>query len=166
MKIIPLLTAKQLSNFEKKYIVSADKSYKNIPCWEWVAAKQIAGYGVFQIGYKIYMAHRVSWTLVNTQIPENLQVDHLCRVRHCVNPAHLEPVTGKENIRRGDTGLKTAAWHKAKTHCPHGHEYTEENIYRQPQKDCLSGYCRVCRECERLRGKRRNMLKKKGSSVV
>jgi hypothetical protein len=75
-------------------------------------------------------------------------VDHLCSVRHCVNPAHLEPVTQKVNVRRGkkgDKGKKTGAMQKAKTHCPAGHEYDEENTYTSKKG------CRHCKQCRRDR---------------
>jgi hypothetical protein len=70
-------------------------------------------------------------------IPEGLTIDHLCRAIRCVNPAHLEPVTNAENIRR-------AALANARSHCPHGHEYTPENSYFDPKGG------RRCRECQRL----------------
>jgi hypothetical protein len=70
-----------------------------------------------------------------------LQIDHLCRVRHCVNPAHMEPVTPRENILRSPVAL--AAINARKTHCPQGHPLSGANLYRTPQ-----GF-RACRECRR-----------------
>lgn len=73
----------------------------------------------------------------------SLEIDHLCMVKHCVNPSHLEAVTKKENLRRADVafGIRSAA-----THCPSGHEYTPENIYINP-----TSKGRMCRSCNRLR---------------
>lgn len=98
------------------------------------------------------LAHRLSYIISVGPIPEHLtDIDHLCRVRSCVNPQHLEPVTHRENILRSPivgilTGQISAAREKAKTHCPHGHEYTTKNTYTRP----VSGH-RVCRACSRIR---------------
>jgi len=66
-------------------------------CWEWVAAKTSLGYGSF----KGKGAHIWAWNHLVGPVPDGLELDHLCRVRHCVNPDHLEPVTHAENTRRG-----------------------------------------------------------------
>jgi len=81
-------------------------------------------------------AHRVAYRLTVGEIPAGLVLDHLCRNRWCQNPTHLEPVTCKENIRRGKL---------YRSHCSAGHELTEDNIQRT--KD---GY-RVCLTCEEIR---------------
>lgn len=116
------------------------KVNKTDTCWLWTAAK-ICGYGTFGIGGQNVYAHRYSYELLVGPIPTRLQIDHLCRVRHCVNPAHLDPVTQRENIRRGDTGKH----HREKTHCPQGHSYDEENTYRDRR-----GW-RQCVNCRRTR---------------
>jgi hypothetical protein len=72
------------------------KVEKTGTCWLWGGARDRGGYGVFEN----QKAHRVSYVLSGGTIPEGLQLDHLCFVRHCVNPEHLEPVTAKENTRR------------------------------------------------------------------
>lgn len=113
-------------------------------CWIWTAHVNPQGYGEFgrrgagcRKG-KSTRAHRIAYELVVGQIPPGLVLDHLCRNRACVNPAHLEVVTVRENILRG-SGF--AALNARKTHCPRGHELTPDNVYRRGRR-------RVCRTCE------------------
>jgi hypothetical protein len=70
-------------------------------CVIWLGCLNSGGYGVFAYSGKRVMAHRFSWEAANLdKVPDGLQVDHVCRVRNCVNPGHLEPVTPGENMRR------------------------------------------------------------------
>lgn len=108
-------------------------------CWKWTGTILNCGYGQIQIHKAKYVAHRLSYELFISPIPKGLQIDHLCRNRRCVNPAHLEPVTCQENLLRGNTW---AARNAAKTHCINGHEFTAENIYFSPEG---WRYCRRCR---------------------
>lgn len=80
-------------------------------------------------------AHRVAYELLIGPIAAGLELDHLCRTHACVNPAHLEPVTGQVNLLRG---VGFPATNAAKTHCPQGHEYTAENTYwsKKGQRGC------------------------------
>lgn len=71
-------------------------------CWLWLASTDTKGYGLFGAEGKLSKAHRYAYELLVGPIPEGLVLDHLCRVRHCVNPDHLEPVTTYENILRGE----------------------------------------------------------------
>jgi hypothetical protein len=87
--------------------------------------------------------HVAVYELLVGAVPEGLQLDHLCRVRHCCNPRHLEPVTGKENVRRGIVSAYQRSIPLWMTHCRRGHEFTPENTYVPP-----SGQ-RVCRSCLR-----------------
>ena len=109
-------------------------------CWKWTATIQNLGYGQFSVNGHLVLAHRFSYELVNGTIPDGYELDHLCRNRSCVNPAHLEVVTHSENGKRGNSGLHTAMKNWAKTHCPQGHPYDEANTYywRGQRK------CRVC----------------------
>lgn len=105
-------------------------------CWEWTGRRSEANYPQ----YGKHWAHRYVYELLVEPIPEGLELDHLCVNPPCVNPAHLEPVTHAENVKR--------AWEKNRsTHCPQGHEFTEENTYRSP----TAGSSRACRECSRIR---------------
>lgn len=115
-------------------------------CMLWLAAKNTSGYGMFHVGNgtapRMPHAHRVSYFIAYGSIPVGMEIDHLCRVRGCVAPRRLEPVTHAENARRGDTGAVIAAIQRDKTQCPQGHPYSEENTYRCPRG---KRRCRICR---------------------
>lgn len=125
-------------------------------CWEWTAYTTPRGYGHFAIRHGLKMlAHRFAYELLVGPIPEGLELDHtchtkdpacvagdLCSHRRCVNPAHLEPVTKRENGKRSRAGV----FYSAKTQCPSGHAYDEENTR-------WYGGRRYCRACHRDRGR-------------
>jgi HNH endonuclease len=121
-----------------------DNLYMPVPesgCWIWIGNTNERGYGRFKFSGKTVKAHRHSYQQKHGPIPKELELDHKCRVRCCVNPAHLEAVTHQENIRRGETGK----YHrKKKTHCSQGHPYSGDNLYINPNTGCRS-----CKSCSR-----------------
>ena len=114
-------------------------------CWRWSGSTDRGGYGQFQVRDKNWKAHRWSYQHFIGPLADDLQIDHLCRNRACVNPSHLEQVTQQENLSRGN-GF--TARNARKTHCPRGHPYSDDNLRilrggRQKSR-------RDCRECRRI----------------
>lgn len=114
---------------------------KTDTCWLWTSYINSRGYGYVPKNGTSRAAHRIAYELVIGPIPKGLEIDHLCRVRRCVRPDHLEAVTTKENILRGTC---PPAINSKKTSCASGHAFTEENIYITPNGR------RNCRECRRI----------------
>jgi excisionase family DNA binding protein len=114
---------------------------KTDTCWNWTASTR-SDYGRFSLGHRkqLVQAHRWSYENLVGPIPDGLQIDHLCRNRKCVNPAHLEPVTSRENTMRG---FGPSALSARKTSCVNGHRLTPENIY-------LWRGSRKCRTCNQV----------------
>lgn len=111
-------------------------------CWLYAGYINTNGYGKILANSTAYYAHRIMYENVIGEIPQGLQIDHLCRVRACINPEHLQAVTRHENILRGTAH---SAINARKTHCKRGHEFTQENTY--------SNNGRWCKTCKRLRRK-------------
>ena len=110
-------------------------------CWVWLGACTAGGYGTISINKKTFYAHRLFYEFYRAPIPFGLQIDHLCRVRCCVNPDHLEIVTNRENTLRGKA---VSALHARKTHCKRGHPFTPENTRSYPS--VIGRRCKVCQK--------------------
>lgn len=123
------------------------KVEKTGSCWLWTASRTGRGYGEFWIGRraKKVAAHRYSYESFKGPIPKGLVIDHLCRVRSCVRPDHLEAVSNKENVLRG---VGPSAVHAVKTECKNGHLYNEKNTIKLAKQ-------RRCRICHRASVKKR-----------
>lgn len=113
----PRLATDPLVRFERLYA----RNRKG--CWLWTGALTDKGYALFWSGTKTVLAHKWRYEFQNGLVPKGLQLDHTCRRRHCVNPGHLEPVTGSVNVRRGIRGQME----RSKKRCPKGHAYSPEN---------------------------------------
>lgn len=127
----------------------------NSGCWLWLGEIDRKGYGQINLGNatsgkrKRRMAHAVAYELHCTPIPRGLELDHLCRNTLCVNPDHLEPVTHKENVRRG---MAHGAIVARTNTCMRGHALTDSNTYwSRGRRWCRA--CRVIHEQNRQRKK-------------
>lgn len=109
--------------------------------WQWTGPLEKSGYGRVGAGKRKWLAHRAAYAAFNGPIPEGLIIDHLCRNRGCVNPAHLETVTPQQNTLRGET---LAAANVVKTHCAKGHPFDDHNTYFNPGKAGRARACRIC----------------------
>ena len=124
----------------------------NSGCWLWDSTDDGNGYGTITVDNRPLKAHCVSYNLFVGPIPDGLQIDHKCRIRCCVNPDHLEPVTQRENILRGEG---RAALNARKLSCNSGHEFTVENtmVFHRSGRTY-----RACRECQRIRQRKPSAL--------
>jgi hypothetical protein len=127
-------------------------------CWIWTASINPKGYGQFRVGAKpdgraiVVHAHRFAYIDTVGPIPEGLELDHLCRVRACVNPMHLEPVTTAENQRRSPISFVATLGNR--THCTNGHEWNAENTYWYVgSKHSPHRQCRQCKRDRRARAR-------------
>lgn len=116
---------------------------KTLHCWNWKGRLSPKGYGILEVNSTSIQAHRLSWVLAGRKIDITREMDHLCRNRACVNPAHLEQVTAQVNQQRGNS---PSGINSRKTHCPQGHPYNEENTLRAGKRQG-----RKCRTCELAR---------------
>lgn len=131
-----------------------EKVTKGESCWEWTAQRDKDGYGRFFFDRPM-AAHRASLLLAGLEIPAGMEVDHLCRNRSCVNPAHLEVVTGRENLARGPNRPREA--------CPRGHSMTGANVAAERRS---RGVFRTCRECLRENSRNWKSRRKEAARVA
>lgn len=119
-------------------------------CWIWNGFICQNGYGRVtdrrkEDGKRTFLAHRYIYEAMRGHITEGLDLDHLCRIRSCVNPNHLEAVTRRKNLLRG-VGL--TAIHAMTTHCKRGHPYDADNTYVNRSRSKIGS--RVCRKCRSI----------------
>lgn len=120
-------------------------------CWKWKGSLTSQGYSQFYFNGAMTTGHRFSYRLSRGEIPSDLFLDHLCRNRWCSNPKHLEAVSAKENILRGN-GI--TAMNARKTHCNHGHSLSGDNLEVVTERRCRA--CSSRRSTETA--KRRKLL--------
>lgn len=128
--------------WDKTTPVTDTSRYVDSPCWLWTGSVTRVGYARLGFPGRPDAAHRTAYEYCAGPIGADLDIDHLCRVRSCVNPNHLEPKTRRDNLRQYmlQDGVKYGA-----THCKHGHEFTEANTH----VDKLNR--RRCKACDRER---------------
>ena len=125
-------------------------------CLVWRGAMASNGYGHFRLKDKVWQAHRLAWEWAHGPVPDGLTLDHLCRNRACVKVQHLELVTMRENILRGNG---RAAHHARKTHCLHGHPFDDANTYVRYWGKRTERACRIC-------GRIRNRLQRQKAKLT
>lgn len=147
-----MMRANDIGNFEKKIEKVTESG-----CWIWMGRCIYSGYGHFDFNNKAVLAHRWGYEhYTKTKIPPKMTIDHLCRVRCCVNPAHLEVVTQSENLRRSRIIYD---YNRNKTHCLKGHPLSGDNLYMHRYRNSTH---RHCRECKRAEIRQRRARNKKG----
>lgn len=114
---------------------------QNNGCWLWAGGRSKGGYGKFWYGGKTDIAMHFSLELAGKQIPSGHEPDHLCENRACVNPDHLEIVTKRTNLLRGNSPV---GLNHRKKHCKRGHIFSEENTYLVKRNGHTQRHCRVC----------------------
>lgn len=124
---------------------------KTETCWHWTGATFHNGYGRVKFRGRDTVAHRITYELEHGPIPAGLTLDHLCRVRPCVRPDHMEAVTLGVNVLRGETITRRNA---EKTACDQGHPLSGANLF--VRRDGR----RRCRTCERASQKRQRVTPK------
>ena len=161
--------AGQLSERERRHLLDLKKGDPRLPprfwawvlvephdqlpseCWTWLGPRDPAGYGQTPHEGDMFKAHRLAWLVLVGPIKKGFHLDHLCRNRACVRPAHLDPVPQRENTLRG---IGPAADNARKTHCPYGHPLSGPNlrITKRGNRECIE--CRRAWNREKMARRR------------
>lgn len=162
--ILAVLLASEGKKLEERLFYNIDKN-GSVPecrpdlgcCWVWTGYlvkgnAKTDGYGCISIKNKTKRVSRVLYSLLVEGIPDNLELDHLCRNPPCVRPSHLEPVTHKENTLRGNNPLAINA---RKTHCIRGHPLSGINLGKQKK----GRFCKICDRIKRKEYRERHKIK-------
>ncbi len=129
----------------------------NSGCWLFLGGLTLKGYAQISVDGRLRQAHRVSYEVFVGPIQDGLEIDHLCRVRSCLNPHHLEPVTHAENVKRSSAAAASRERARSIVKCKYGHDYTPANTIIQ--KPHGGRACRICRtEREQLRHPNRTTI--------
>jgi hypothetical protein len=128
----------------------------NNDCWNWNGTKNTKKYGQLMINRKRHMAHRISWSLKNGEIPTGMVICHKCDNTSCINPDHLFLGTQKDNIQ--DASRKGRMHKSTNLYCKNGHLYNEKNTYYC--HDNKHKRCRVCAKESRIKYKNKQALLK------
>jgi HNH endonuclease len=128
-------------------------------CWLWIASVRPTGYGQVHYRGRTCSAHKVVYEALVGPYPQS-DLDHLCRVRRCVNPRHLQPVSRKINANRG----LNLVWMqlRERTHCPEGHLFSGENLiisWHNNGNGSPVRRCRICRNAYSREWKRQKGIK-------
>lgn len=131
-----------------KFWSRVDKSPAHLGCWLWTGYVTQSGYGQLTVNTIQFYAHRFAWLLRHGSLPDSqLELDHICRNRRCVNPEHLRVLTQRENTM---LGVCPMAINARKTHCPQGHPLSPNNTFSNgPRRNW-----RRCLECKKAHEKR------------
>lgn len=142
MRAVRTLLDRLTPTIEERFWSKVDKGSD---CWTWTGYLRDGKYGAMKVRGDLFMAHRVAWVIAHrSDVPDGLVLDHLCRNTRCVNPGHLEPVTDRVNLLRGETFNARQA---AQTHCKLGHALAGDNVYA----GALARGIRHCKTCNRER---------------
>src|SRR3990167_7473239 len=123
-----MLETNFVQRYSKKISITAGDQ-----CWKWIGSISVRGYGVIRLNKRVWLAHRLAWEMQNGPLADSLVLDHLCRNKGCVRLSHLEAVTQKVNVARGNRSIKPMFCHR-------GHSLHDENIYVSQGKRS----CKIC----------------------
>ena len=160
---LPVPTSEDVQRFMQRVDVTPE-------CWL-MSGSQAGGYVQFQYQGKRIMSHRFAYIAFEGGIPDELEIDHLCRTKNCVNPDHLEPVTTRENLRRDPNNLSTI--NASKAECVRGHDFSDSYLMPNGERRCLHcakinnrlWYERNRSEVLRRAGERKQRLRREKKAV-